>query len=66
MQPVPKPSTVAGPENVKEQPKRSESTQNFPLKKSKGKRVLLNSKEIADFLGFFTSGPSPAETSQKF
>ncbi|CAO2841450.1 unnamed protein product [Amaranthus hypochondriacus] len=60
----PKPSIVAGADSIKEQPKTSEHPKHCLIKKTKGKRGLLNSKEIADYLGFYTSGPSPAVSSK--
>ncbi|CAO2830987.1 unnamed protein product [Amaranthus hypochondriacus] len=65
MQAVPKLSTVAGLDAVTPHPEKSETTQIVPTKKSKGKRAILDSKGIAEYLGYYTSGPSPAEASQK-
>ncbi|CAO2832614.1 unnamed protein product [Amaranthus hypochondriacus] len=46
--------------------KRCENTKVSPTKKPKGKRKMLNSKEIAEYLGFFTSGPSQVDASRNF
>ncbi|CAO2820486.1 unnamed protein product [Amaranthus hypochondriacus] len=62
---VPKLSTVAGLDAVTPHPERSETSQIIPTKKPKGKRALLNSKDIAEYLGYYTKRPSPAEASQK-
>ncbi|CAO2832322.1 unnamed protein product [Amaranthus hypochondriacus] len=57
-------SSFIGLEAVTLQTKRCQSTNNIPTKIPKGKRKLLNSKEIAAYLGYFTSGASSADASR--
>lgn len=59
----PKSSNEAEIENSSSQPRRCANTFDAPTKKPR--TVLLNSRAIADYLGYYTKSPVPAAITQK-